>query len=92
MKNKNNKTLIHQNQKSFFFDDFLESSQKQKKSHKSKISEDRLYILFSIFFSLILIFSISIFSISIQPSNFNEYKKVDLNSLFLIRLGFIAAW
>jgi len=82
MKNKNNKTLIHQNQKSFFFDDFLEISQKQKKTYKSEILEYRLYILFSVFFSLILIFSISIFSISIQPSNFNEYKKVDLNSLF----------
>ena len=85
MKNKNNKTLIHQNQKSFFFDDFLEISQKQKKLHKSKISEDRLYVLFSVFFSLILIFSISIFSISIQSSNFQEYKKVDQNSLFLRR-------
>ena len=85
MKNKNNKNFIHQNQKSFFFDDFLEISQKQKKLHKSKISEDRLYVLFSVFFSLILIFSISIFSISIQSSNFQVYKKVDQNSLFLRR-------
>ena len=74
MKNKNSKNFIHQNQKSFFFDDFIEISPKQKKIHKSKISEDRLYILFSVFFSLILIFSISIFSISIQRSNFEEYK------------------
>ena len=79
---KKNKNFINQNQKSFFFDDFLEISQKQKKTYKSEILEYRLYILFSVFFSLILIFSISIFSISIQPSNFNEYKKVDLNSLF----------
>jgi len=85
MKNKNSKNFIHQNQKSFFFDDFIEISPKQKKIHKSKISEDRLYILFSVFFSLILIFSISIFSISIQRSNFEEYKKVDQNSLFLRR-------
>ena len=85
MKNKNNKNFITQNQKSFFFDDFLEISPKQKKIHKSKISEDRLYILFSVFFSLILIFSICIFSISIQPSKFQEYKKVDQNSLFLRR-------
>jgi len=80
MKSKNNKNFIHQNQKSFFFDDFLEISQKQKKLRKSKISEDRLYILFSVFFSLILIFSISIFSISIQSSNFQEYKQVEQNS------------
>ena len=85
MKNKNSKNFIHQNQKSFFFDDFLETSKKQKKTHKTKISVDRLYILFSVFFSLILIFSISIFSISIQQSNFEEYKKVDQNSLFFRR-------
>ena len=75
MKNKKNKTFIHQNQKSFFFEDFLETNQRQKATNKSKISDERLYVLFSVFFSLILIFSISIFSISIQPSNFNEYLK-----------------
>ena len=85
MKNKNNKNFITQNQKSFFFDDFLEISPKQKKIHKSKISEDRLYILFSVFFSLILIFSISILSISIQAPDFNEYKEADQNSLTLRR-------
>jgi cell division protein FtsI (penicillin-binding protein 3) len=82
---KKNKNFINQNQKSFFFDDFFENTQKQKKIHKSKVSEDRLYILFSVFFSLILIFSISIFSISIQQSNFQEYKKVKKNPLFLRR-------
>ena len=81
MKTKNRK-FIHQNQKSFFFDDFLEINPKQKKIHKSKISEDRLYVLFSVFFSLILIFSISIFSISLQASNFQVYKKTDQNYLF----------
>jgi len=85
MKNKKNKNFIHQNQKSFFFEDFLEPSQKQKVISKSKISDERLYILFSVFFSLILIFSISIFSISIQPSNFYERKNTDQNSLTLRR-------
>ena len=76
MKNKNNnKNSIHENQKSFFFEDFLETTQKNKKINKSKIYEDRLYALFSFFFSLILIFSISIFSISIQKSNFKGYEK-----------------
>jgi len=80
MKNKkNSKTLSNENQKSFFFDDFLETTQKNKKLNKSKIYEDRLYVLFSFFFSLILIFSISIFSISIQKSNFKEYKKASYN-------------
>jgi cell division protein FtsI (penicillin-binding protein 3) len=80
MKNKkNNKNFIHENQKSFFFDDFLEITQENKKLNKFKIYEDRLYILFSFFFALILIFSISIFSISIQESNFQGYKKVNYN-------------
>ena len=73
MKNKkNNKTSTNENQKSFFFDDFLEITQRNKKLNKFKIYEDRLYALFSFFFSLILIFSISIFSISIQKSNLKE--------------------
>ena len=80
MKNKkNNKTSTNENQKSFFFDDFLEITQRNKKLNKFKIYEDRLYALFSFFFSLILIFSISIFSISIQKSNFKEYKKASYN-------------
>ena len=80
MKNKNNnKNFIHENQKSFFFDDFLETTQKLKKLNKSKIYEDRLYVIFSFFFSLILIFSISIFSISIQESNYQGYKKTNYN-------------
>jgi len=80
MKNKkDNKTLTNGNQKSFFFDDFLETNQRNKKSNKSKIYEDRLYVLFLFFFSLILIFSISIFSISIQKSNFKNYKKASYN-------------
>ena len=82
---KNNKNFIHKNQKTFFFDDFLESSQKNKKLNKFKIHEDRLYVLFSFFFSLILIFSISIFSISIQKSNFQGYKKINYNYPLLRR-------
>ena len=86
MKNKkNNKNFIHKNQKSFFFYDFLDTIQINKKLSKSKIYEDRLYVLFSFFFSLILIFSISIFSISIQKSNFQGYKKIDYNYPLLRR-------
>ena len=81
---KNNKNSNHENQKSFFFDDFFETTQKNKKSDKSEINEDRLYALFS-FFSLILIFSISIFSISIQESNFQGYKKTNYNYPLLRR-------
>ena len=82
---KNNKKFIHENQKSFFFDDFLEKDQKNKKLNKSKTYENRLYALFSFFFSLILVFSISIFSISIQESNFQGYKKANYNYPLLRR-------
>ena len=85
MKNKKNKNFIHQNQKTFFFADFIETTHKQKIIHKSKISDERLYALFSVFFSLILVFSISIFSISIQPPKFQEYKEVNSNSLIFRR-------
>jgi cell division protein FtsI (penicillin-binding protein 3) len=86
MKNKkNNKNFIHENQKSFFFNDFLGATKINKKLNKSKIYEDRLYVLFSFFFSLILIFSISIFSISIQESNFQGYKKTNYYSPLLRR-------
>ena len=85
MKKKQNKHSNYQNQKSFFFEDFLENSQRQKFINKSKISDERLYVLFSVFFSLILIFSISILTISVQPSNFNELKDVNQNSLILRR-------
>ena len=83
MKNKKHKNLIYQNQKSFFFEDFLETSQRQKITNKSKISDERLYVLFSVFFSLILIFSISIFSISFQQSKLNLQKDVNQNFLTL---------
>ena len=85
MKNKNNNKSFYENQKSFFFDDFIEIDQKNKKLNKFKIYEDRLYILFSFFFSLILIFSISIFSISIQEPNFQGYKKTNYSYPLLRR-------
>ena len=58
-KSKKNKT-INQNQKSFYFEDYLETNQKQKKISKSSISEDRIYVLFFFFFFLLAIFSIKI--------------------------------
>jgi len=42
-------TKNNKNQKSFFFDDFLEITQRNKKLNKFKIYEDRLYALFSLF-------------------------------------------
>ena len=47
-KSKTNKK-ININQKSFYFEDYLETNQKQKKFYKSSISEDRIYVLFFFF-------------------------------------------
>ena len=49
MNKKTTKILINENQKSFFFDDYIETTHKKIILNKSKIYEDRLYILFSFF-------------------------------------------
>jgi len=86
MKNKKNKkNYTHENQKSFFFDDFFETTQSNKKKKQFKVYEDRQHMLFSFFFSLILIFSISIFTISMQEPNFQGYKKVNSHFSLLRR-------
>ena len=76
---------INPNQKSFYFEDYLETNQNQKKITKSPVSEDRIYILFFFFFFLLTIFSIKITFISIQPPQFLETRKNDLNFLPLRR-------
>ncbi len=80
-KNKN----FNASQESFYFDDFLETNQKQKKKSKSCISEDRIYSLFFFFLCLILIFSIKMTLVSLQEPRFLEIKKNDLNFLSLRR-------
>ena len=59
-KNKNN------NQTSFYFEDFLETNKKTKILKKPNNFQDRIYLLFFLFFSLILIFSIKITHISLN--------------------------
>ena len=61
------------NQKSFYFEDYLETNQKNKKVKKSNVSQDRIYLLFFLFFSLITIFSIKITFISLK--NFEVYNQ-----------------
>ena len=84
-KKKNNKDYVNQNQKSFFFEDYFQTNLKQKKTQESQISEDRLYILFIVFFSLVSIFSISIITTSIQKTSFEEAKKANQHFLTLRR-------
>ena len=75
-KNKN----FNINQKSFYFEDYLETNQKKKKIKNSSISQDRVYLLFFLFFSLITIFSIKIIFVSLK--NPEIYSKKNNSSLF----------
>ena len=73
-KYKKNKNL---NQSSFYFEDYLETNKKNKISEKSNIFQDRIYLLFFFFFSLILIFAIKITLISLDKKkilNYNNQK------------------
>ncbi len=73
-KSKKNKN-ININQTSFFFEDYLATNKKNKLSKKNCFSQDRVYLLFFLFFSLILIFSIRIIDISLNKFEiFNQEK------------------
>ena len=69
------------NQKSFYFEDYLETNQKNKKVKNSNISQDRVYLLFFLFFSLITIFSIKIIFVSLK--NLETYNKKNNLSHFI---------
>ena len=64
-KRKKNKNF-NINQKSFHFEDYLETNQKNKLVKNSNISQDRIYLLFFLFFSLVTIFSIKIIFVSLK--------------------------
>ncbi len=76
---------FNKNQKSFYFEDYIETNLKQKNISRSSISEDRVYILFFFFFCLIVIFSIKITSVSIKEPQFLLNKKNNTNFLPLRR-------
>ena len=65
IKNKKNNNF-DKKQKSFYFEDYLETHQKKKRGSNSNISQDRIYLLFFLFFSLIIIFSIKIIFVSLK--------------------------
>ena len=71
-KSKKNKNI---NQKSFYFEDYLETNKKNKILNKSNNFQDRIYLLFFFFFSLILIFSIKITHISLNKKNTSFVEK-----------------
>jgi len=63
------------NQASFYFEDYLETNKKNKILKKSNNFQDRIYLLFFFFLSLILIFSIKITHISINKKDIFNLKK-----------------
>jgi len=79
MKKSKNKKNYNIKQQSFFFEDYLSTNQKFRKDKSFKINEDRMYILFFSFFSLILVFSIKIIFISFQSISYSENKNYKHN-------------
>ncbi len=71
------------NQNSFFFEDYFETSNKNKKVKNSQILQDRIYLLFFLFFSLISIFSLKIIFTSLKEPEIKNYKA---NSLHFMKL------
>ena len=68
---------INKNQTSFYFEDYLETNRKNKFSERNNIFQDRIYLLFFLFFSLILIFSIRIIHVSLNKIElFNEINSL----------------
>ena len=74
-----NKNITESNKKSFYFDDY-DSNSKTKKN-RLDIKEDRIYLLFFVFFSLILIFSIKIFATSLKEID-KDRRQYYSNSLY----------
>ena len=95
-KYKKNKDL-NLNQKSFYFEDYLENNQKNKKIDNSNVAQDRIYLLFFLFFSLIAVFSIKITVVSLKnpeilsrntsSANFTSLRRdiIDRNGILISR-------
>ncbi len=91
-----NKNKKNTNKKSFYFEEYIENSQKTQNS-KFDINNERIYLLFFIFFSLILIFAIKIINVSLQEpikkysahnsQNINFFRNdiTDRNGILLAR-------
>ena len=82
---KRKKKNVNKNQKSFYFEDYLETNQNFSNKKKFLISVDRVYLLFFCFFSLISIFAFKIIIVSVQSSNFSEAISNNSNFVSLRR-------
>jgi len=65
---KKQKKIKDINQTSFYFDDYLETNKKNKFSKKINYFQDRIYLLFFFFLSLVIIFSIKIIHLSLSKT------------------------
>ena len=95
-KNQKKNRYFNLKQRSFFFQDYIETNKKKINSNND-ISEDRIYILFFFFFCLVLIFSIKITLVSLQkpkiftfqknPNSFMSFRRdiVDRNGVLVAR-------
>ena len=81
MKKKQKKTK-NENQNSFYFEDYLETNKKNKFSKKTDNFQDRIYLLFFFFLSLILIFSMKITHLSLSKSP--TFIQTDSSSRFTL--------
>ena len=78
------KKIKNINQTSFYFEDYLETDKKNKFSKKTNNFQDRIYLLFFFFLSLILIFCIKITHLSLSKNPI--FHQENLSSKFsLIR-------
>ena len=84
MRKSKNRKKSNVNQSSFFFEDYLETNKKNKVLQKNNLFQDRIYILFFLFFSLILIFSIRIVHVSLNKIEVFE-KVASHNKFTLLR-------
>ena len=71
-KYKKNKNI---NQTSFYFEDYLETNKKYQVLKKTNNFQDRIYLLFFFFFSLIFIFSIKITHISLNKNDIYNVRE-----------------
>ena len=65
---KKQKKIKNINQKSFYFEEYLKTNKKSKFSKKDDSLQDRIYLLFFFFLSLVLVFSIKITHLSLSKT------------------------
>ena len=82
------KKNININQTSFYFEDYLETNKKNKILKKTNNFQDRIYLLFFLFFSLILIFSIKIIHISLNEKNILNVEE-QKSRFFVLRIDIV---